>query len=41
MHMMKEEEILFPYIRALAISVVQGGAPPPNMFGTVMNLDPA
>jgi len=37
MHMMKEEEILFPYIRALAISVAQGGAPPPNMFGTVMN----
>jgi len=37
MHMMKEEEILFPYIRALAISVEQGGAPPPNMFGTVMN----
>jgi len=37
MHLMKEEEILFPYIRALATSVEQGGAPPPNMFGTVMN----
>ena len=37
MHMMKEEEILFPYIRALASSVEQGSAPPPDMFGTVRN----
>ena len=37
MHMKKEEGILFPYIRALAVASEQGGAPPPDMFGTVMN----
>ena len=37
MHLMKEEEILFPYIRALAAAAEQGTPPPPNMFGTVMN----
>ena len=37
MHMMKEEEILFPYVRALAVSVEQGTEPPSNMFGTVRN----
>ncbi|MGC4084326.1 MAG: hemerythrin domain-containing protein [Vicinamibacterales bacterium] len=37
MHMMKEEEILFPYIRTLAAALEQGSVPPPNMFGTVMN----
>jgi regulator of cell morphogenesis and NO signaling len=37
MHMLKEEEILFPYVRALAAAAEQGAAPPPNMFGTVMN----
>ncbi|MGE3959960.1 MAG: iron-sulfur cluster repair di-iron protein [Vicinamibacterales bacterium] len=37
MHMMKEEEILFPYIRALAAAAEQGTGAPPNMFGTVMN----
>jgi regulator of cell morphogenesis and NO signaling len=37
MHMMKEEEILFPYIRALATAAEQGGPSPANMFGTVRN----
>jgi regulator of cell morphogenesis and NO signaling len=37
MHMMKEEQILFPYVRALAASVALGTAAPPNMFGTVAN----
>jgi regulator of cell morphogenesis and NO signaling len=36
-HMYKEEEILFPYIRALNAAVERGAAPPPNMFGTVQN----
>ena len=35
-HMYKEEEILFPYIRALS-AVASGGEPPANMFGTVRN----
>jgi regulator of cell morphogenesis and NO signaling len=37
MHMMKEEQILFPYIRALSASVERGEAPPANVFGTVRN----
>lgn len=37
MHLVKEEEILFPYIRALAAAEEQGAPAPPNMFGTVMN----
>lgn len=37
MHLVKEEEILFPYIRALAAASEQGTGAPPNMFGTVMN----
>lgn len=37
MHMVKEEEILFPYIRALAAAAEQGAAAPPNMFGSVMH----
>jgi regulator of cell morphogenesis and NO signaling len=37
MHLVKEEEILFPYIRALATAAEQGAPAPPNMFGTVMN----
>jgi len=37
MHMTKEEGILFPYIRPLAAAAEQGTAPPPNIFGTVMN----
>ncbi len=37
MHLMKEEEILFPYICALARAAADGSAAPPNMFGTVRN----
>ena len=37
LHMMKEEEILFPYVRALAAAATHGTAPPPAMFGTVAN----
>lgn len=39
MHLMKEEEeeILFPFIRALARADAEGSGAPPNMFGTVMN----
>lgn len=37
MHLRKEEEILFPYITALAAAVQSGAPAPPNMFGTVAN----
>ena len=37
MHMMKEENILFPYVRALAAAAEQGGGAPPAMFGSVRN----
>lgn len=37
LHMVKEEQVLFPYIRALAAAVRSGGPPPPDMFGTVQN----
>ncbi len=37
LHMMKEEQVLFPYIRALADAVRTDGPPPPDMFGTVQN----
>ena len=37
MHMVKEERVLFPYIRALAEAVSEGTQPPPDMFGTVQN----
>src|SRR5688572_22828428 len=37
LHMVKEERVLFPYIRALADAVAGGAAPPPDMFGTVQN----
>ncbi len=37
MHLMKEEEILFPYICALARAEAEGSGAPPNMFGTVRN----
>jgi len=37
MHLKKEEEILFPYVRAMASAIERGAAPPPNMFGTVKN----
>jgi regulator of cell morphogenesis and NO signaling len=36
-HMIKEEQILFPYIAALAAAADGGSAPPPNPFGTVRN----
>lgn len=36
-HMVKEEQVLFPYIRALAEAVRADGPPPPDMFGTVQN----
>ena len=36
-HMVKEEQVLFPHIRALAGAVGTGGPPPPDMFGTVQN----
>ena len=36
-HMVKEEQVLFPYIRALA-DAVRGDTPPPaDLFGTVQN----
>jgi regulator of cell morphogenesis and NO signaling len=34
---MKEERVLFPYIRALAESIAANQPPPPDMFGTVQN----
>lgn len=37
MHLRKEEEILFPHIRALAAAAERGAPAPPNMFGTVAN----
>lgn len=37
LHMLKEERVLFPYIRALVKAVDGGGARPPDMFGTVQN----
>ena len=36
-HLVKEEQVLFPYIRAIAESVERGEAPPPDVFGTVQN----
>jgi len=36
-HMLKEEQVLFPYIQALAEAVNHGAPPPPDMFGTVQN----
>lgn len=37
LHMLKEEQVLFPYIQALADAVDRDAAPPPDMFGTVQN----
>ncbi len=37
LHMMKEERVLFPYIRALAEATAHGTPSPPDMFGTVQN----
>jgi len=36
-HLMKEEQILFPYVTRMEESVLSGEAVPPAMFGTVMN----
>jgi len=36
-HLMKEEEILFPYVLRMEESVLAGEPAPPAMFGTVMN----
>jgi regulator of cell morphogenesis and NO signaling len=36
-HLMKEEQILFPYISRMEESVTAGEMAPPAMFGTVMN----
>ena len=35
--MVKEEQVLFPHIRALADAARTEGPPPPDMFGTVQN----
>ena len=37
LHMLKEEQVLFPYIKALANAVKHGTPAPPDMFGTVQN----
>jgi regulator of cell morphogenesis and NO signaling len=37
LHMVKEERVLFPYIRALADAITHGAPFPPDMFGTVQN----
>jgi regulator of cell morphogenesis and NO signaling len=36
-HLVKEEQVLFPYIRALAHAVAGNAPPPPDMFVTVQN----
>lgn len=36
-HLMKEEQILFPYVLCMEESVTAGEMAPPAMFGTVMN----
>ena len=36
-HLMKEEQILFPYVLRMEESVLAGEPAPPAMFGTVMN----
>ena len=36
-HLMKEEQILFPYILRMEESVIAGEVAPPAIFGTVMN----
>jgi regulator of cell morphogenesis and NO signaling len=36
-HLMKEEQILFPYVVRLEESAIAGEPAPPAMFGTVMN----
>lgn len=34
-HMLKEENILFPYLEQMASAVARGAAPPPAVFGSV------
>lgn len=36
-HLMKEEQVLFPYVLLMEESTVAGEPAPPAMFGTVMN----
>ena len=36
-HMMKEEQVLFPYVTALEAAVLVAGEPPVPFFGTVRN----
>jgi len=36
-HLMKEEQILFPHILRMEESLLEGEPAPPAMFGTVMN----
>jgi len=36
-HLMKEEQILFPYVLRMEESVLAGEPAPPAMFGTIMN----
>jgi len=36
-HLMKEEQVLFPYVVRMEESVLAGEPAPPAMFGTVMN----
>lgn len=36
-HLVKEEQVLFPYIASLSEAVSSGALPPPDMFGTVQN----
>jgi regulator of cell morphogenesis and NO signaling len=36
-HLMKEEQILFPYVLRMEESALAGEPVPPAMFGTVMN----
>lgn len=36
-HMMKEEQVLFPYIQDLEAASLNGGSPPEPFFGTVVN----
>ena len=36
-HLMKEEQILFPYVLRMEESAIAGEPAPPAMFGTVMN----
>jgi len=37
LHLVKEEQVLFPYIELLAAAAHRNGPHPPDMFGTVQN----